>query len=117
MRSGTLNARSWRPLLGVECHQVTILFWNWCTPNKGLHDLAFKVPDRIRHSRSKTEASWGLRPQGPVTDAVRDLECQVVETLIGSGVSPGDDSVLELVNSPPRPSRDELYSKLSASMH
>lgn len=34
-----------------------------------------------------------------VTDAARDLEFQIVESLIGSGVSPGDDTALELVKS------------------
>lgn len=34
-----------------------------------------------------------------VTDAVRDLEFEIVESLIGSGLSPGDDAALELVKS------------------
>lgn len=34
-----------------------------------------------------------------VIDAARDLEFQIVESLIGSGVSPGDDAALELVKS------------------
>ncbi|KAJ5522431.1 hypothetical protein N7527_006546 [Penicillium freii] len=34
-----------------------------------------------------------------VTDAARDLEFQIVESLIGSGVSPDDDAALELVRS------------------
>ncbi|KAJ5505364.1 hypothetical protein N7453_004321 [Penicillium expansum] len=34
-----------------------------------------------------------------VTDAARDLQIEIVERLIGSGVSPGDDAALELVKS------------------
>jgi ankyrin repeat protein len=41
--------------------------------------------------------SPSLRPT--LMEAARDLECQIVETLIGSGVSPGDSSVLDLVKS------------------
>ncbi|KAF7525648.1 hypothetical protein PCG10_004639 [Penicillium crustosum] len=37
--------------------------------------------------------------QSIVTDATRDLEFQIIKSLIGSGVSPGDDAALELVKS------------------
>ncbi|CAG8905859.1 unnamed protein product [Penicillium egyptiacum] len=49
-----------------------------------------------------------------VMDAARDLECHIVESLIRSGVSPGDDAALELVKSIDGRLLDEPSSILSS---
>ncbi|KAF3029794.1 hypothetical protein E8E15_007980 [Penicillium rubens] len=62
-----------------------------------LRRKAWSIARLLMALGAQPPTSLSFRPT--VMDAVRDLECQIVETLIGSGVSPGGDSVLELVNS------------------
>ncbi|CAG7976735.1 unnamed protein product [Penicillium nalgiovense] len=114
---------------------ISLLSQQTCHPNdrassyssykEDEEDIEFYTPldDALRRKAwSIARLLMGLGAQPPTSpsfrptlmDAAEDLECQIVESLIGSGVSPGDGSVLELVNSIDDRLFDEPSSLLSS---